>query len=47
MGGLDEGLVRRYAAPNGAWLHGRDVAIHMALLAELVRRVQCPSLLDV
>ena len=41
MDSSDEGVVKRHAAPNGAWLPGRNVAIDMALLTELARRVQC------
>jgi hypothetical protein len=39
MNSSDEGVVKRHAAPNGAWLPGRNVAIDMALLTELAPRV--------
>ena len=40
MHGSEGGVVRRHAAPNGAWLPGKDVAIDMPLLAELAVRFQ-------
>jgi len=39
MDNSDEGVERRHAAPNGAWLPVRNLAINMALLTELVPRV--------
>jgi hypothetical protein len=41
MDSSDEGVVKQHGAPNGAWVPGKNVAIDMALLAELARRVQC------
>jgi hypothetical protein len=39
MDNSDEGVERRHAAPNGAWLPVRNLAINMALLTELSRLV--------